>query len=160
MAILLAALTGCAAGRASEQEELERIARRHSSELLAFHDAQNELRLHTYLPQRRDFGAEGTVIVRQCYLGGRLGDEKLRVRFTYVNTTDRPVRAARVRLTLRDPESKAEWYESLDLIPPFTFELSPGSTYSSWFAMPTQGVHRHASWSWDIGLDALETNEL
>lgn len=156
----LTLLTGCAAQRDAEKEELARIDARHQHALLAFKDAQDTLRNHTYLPQRREYGDEGTLLVRQAYLGGRLGSELLRVRFTYVNSTDRDVHTARVKLTLRDPHTRTQWYETVDLVPPYSFSLTPGSTYSSWFAMPTMGVHRSPSWSWDIELDTLGAGEL
>ena len=147
-------LTACVTDN-SDRAILERMATEHAQCLADFERARAELESRTPLPQEWDFGSNGTLLVRKVDLAGRPGKEFLKVRFTYVNTTGRRVKTARVTLTMRDPVTETEWTQEMDLTLPYKFTFTRGSSYSTWFEIPTYGAHRHPGWEWSLAVEAL-----
>lgn len=153
------ASTACLSSEPSEREVLERMAARHELELRAFHSARGELADKYPMPQSLDFGEGGTVVLNDCSLGGRLGQEILRVRYTFVNSTNQPIREALLTLVVRDPETGAEEGEEMRLKFPYALALTPDSTYTTWFEVPTKGLHLRPDWEWAVELEAVRNQQ-
>jgi hypothetical protein len=149
------ASTACLSGEPSEREVLEQMAAKHEVELRAFHSARGELADKYPMPQSLDFGQGGTVVLNDCSLGGRLGQEILRVRYTFVNSTNHPIREALLTLVVRDPATGAEEGEEMRLKFPYALTLTPDSTYTTWFEVPTKGLHLRPGWEWEVELEAV-----
>ncbi|MCP3918133.1 MAG: hypothetical protein GY711_21500 [bacterium] len=152
---ILYAAASCAATDTFEKDLLARMKVQHEAELSAFADARGEFEGKYPMPQALDFGNEGTVILNRCELVGRLGKEMLKVRYTFVNTSGLPMREAIVSLTARDPATGAEQAEEMTLRFPHALKLTPNSTYSTWFELPTHGIHLTQDWVWEVGLEAV-----
>ena len=155
--LALAALVlapGCRRGRQLGISDLDRMAAEHSRYLEELHALQAEFARANPVPQERDFGDDGTLLIWECSLGGRPGREYLRLQFTYVNSSDVTLESARVSLILRDPESGMEWTEVAELSIPYKFALTPNSSYTTSFEMPTRGLHRRPGWEWEIEVEA------
>ena len=154
--LALGSLSACATDN-SEREILDRMAAEHALCLAQYEQARLELQAATSLPQEWNFGPQGTILVREVDLVGRPGDEILKVSYTYVNTTGRPVKTARVTLTFRDPETETEWSQEMDLSLPYRFKFTRDSSYSTWFEIPTNGAHTHEGWEWSLSVEALNS---
>ena len=154
--LALGCLSACATQDA-ERAILERMAAEHAQCLADFDRARLELESSTPLPQEWDFGPDGTILVHKVALVGRLGAEILKVTYTYVNTTGRSVKTARVTLTMRDPETETEWSQEMDLTLPYKFRFTRDSSYSTWFEIPTHGAHTHPGWEWSLAVEALSS---
>jgi len=149
-------LSACATDN-SDREILERMAAEHALCVAQYEHARSELEARTPLPQEWDFGPEGTILVREVDLVGRPGDEILKVSYTYVNTTGRPVKTARVTLTFLEPETETEWSQEMDLTLPYRFKFTRDSSYSTWFEIPTNGAHTHEGWEWSLSVESLSS---
>jgi hypothetical protein len=156
-ASLLAGLVvlSCASDRPDNHEEVARIAAAHELAVREGQLAAEQLAQENPVPQRRDLGADGTLVLHEIELAGSTGRELLRVRFTWLNTTGETVDAAVVRLSLTDPVSGTEWSQDLVARLPLGLYLAPGSSYSDELRLTTGGVHRRPGWTWDIDARVL-----
>jgi hypothetical protein len=77
------------------------------------------------------------------------------VRYTYVNTTGRTIDAARITITLSDPETRAEWSDTTELTLPISFRLTPESSYTTYAHVSTHGIQSRPKWEWKIRADAV-----
>ena len=155
---LVLALIACASCNTSgqqERDELGQISAHHDSDLRQFQDAQAEFARQNPMPRRIDFQGQGTVLVHECSLEGYPGREELWLRYTYVNTLDHTIDAARITITLIDPETHAEWSETTHLALPISFRLTPGSSYTNYAHLPTHGIHLKPKWQWKIQAEAV-----
>jgi hypothetical protein len=151
----LLALSACTSARSANQAEVERIAAAHEREVQETLVASRRFAVENPAPQSRDFEADGTLVLHELGLAGSTGRELLRVRYTWVNTTDETIELAVVQLSLRDPVSGNEWSEDRVLRLPLGLEFVPGSSYSDELRLFTGGVHRRPGWSWDIDVRVL-----
>lgn len=158
LAPLLLSSLACRAERT--HFDLEEATARYEARLERFHRIQAEFEEENPVPQRFDFGDAGSVFVDEVELVGRPGRAFLRVHFTWVNTTGRAYPVVDLRLTLRDPETGTEWSESLEMRLPYRLELTPDSSYTSWFETPTHGVHLKPAWSWEFFVRPHERDPL
>ena len=134
------------------------MAEQHDRYVLELRQIQAELARESPMPDERDFGEDGTILLWECTLGGRPGREYLRIHYTFLNTTDHTFEAALVTLTLRHAESGAEWSEVQKLSIPFVYAFTPNSSYTTSLEIPTQGIHRRPGWQWELELDAIPAN--
>jgi len=132
--------------------DLEALRVAHEEDLARFAAAEEALARRTSLPMRFDYPGIGTVLVDECELIGRPGKAFLRLHFTWVNTTTTTFPLVQARLTLFDPATETEWSQTLDMRLPYRLSMGPDSSYTSWFEMPTRGVHLHEGWEWEIDL--------
>jgi hypothetical protein len=156
--VLLAALIACASCNSSgqrERDELGEISAHHDFDLQQFQEVQAEFARRNPTPRRIDFPGQGTVLVHESSLEGYPGREELWLRYSYVNTLDHTIDAARITITLSDPETRSEWTETTHLALPISFRLTPDSSYTTYAHIPTRGIHLHPSWSWSIRAEAI-----
>lgn len=149
-------LVGCQNAEQQRHDEIDRIAAQHAAYLEEFRLAQIEFARGNPSPRRIDFGPDGSILVRECELQGRPGSESLRVKFTYVNSTARTLDSAQVFITLRDPESGAEWSEVTDVRVPFGLHFGPNSTHTSYFEIPLHGIYRRPGWEWELSVQTAD----
>lgn len=153
--VLLLGLLACTSEEAERRDEVSRIAEAHARLMEANRLAEEDFARRNPVPERRDFGPEGTLILHELELGGAPGREGLHVRYTWMNTTGRTVEAALLRLTLRDPATGVEWSEDRVLRLPLALTFSPDSSYTDELRVLTGGMHRHAGWEWDVSVSVL-----
>jgi len=156
--LLAASLTGCAAGDDREKDEIAELGRIHDLHLAEFLAGQERFLAENPMPVRREVPGIGTLVVHEANLGGRLGQETLRVLFTWVNSTGGTTNGARVRIFLRDPRSGVEREQRVELRSLLGVGFHPDSTYTSFVDLPTDGVHLRPGWDWGIELEALVPN--
>ena len=154
-AVILASLSGCASDEGQWRADLDRMAEQHERYAQELRDIQAELALETPTPDERDFGEDGTILLWECFLGGRPGREYLRIHYTFLNTTEHTFEAANVTLTLYHAESGAEWSEVQRLTIPYKYAFTPNSSYTTSLEIPTRGIHRRPGWQWELGLEAV-----
>jgi hypothetical protein len=157
--IAMCTLAGCSGDRELQHSELAEIAQHHDTDLYEFREAQAEFARDNPMPKRLEFPGEGTLLLHECTLEGYPGHEELWLRYTYVNTTGRVLDAARITLTISDPETHAEWSEDTKLILPLGFRLGPDSSYTTYVHVPTSGMNLHPHWQWKIRAQAVGGSE-
>lgn len=153
--LALVSAAGCASDESARRAVLDAMAADHQRYLDDFHRAQADVVARYPVPQRLEFPGHGMILLDECSLEGRPGKEYLRLHFTWVNTARRRVDTARVTLTLVDPETETAWSEVLDLKLPYGLGLNPNSSYTTWFEMPTRGLHLRGGWEWELSVEAL-----
>lgn len=151
--LALASLVGCASD-GGEDLDVARLTAAHERYLADLAAAQEAFREANPMPLSRDFGPEGELYVHAVELIGSPGEEQLFVRFTYLNRTGLTIERARVVLTITDEDSGAVRREFQDLRMPYGMSLPHDSTYTGFFDMPLEGLHRRARWSWALDLEA------
>lgn len=147
-------LAGCRLDVQTNKDEVRRIAEAYEKYMLQLELAQEKFERENPMPQELEFGVHGDLFLRQCELSGRPGFEKLRIKYTFFNDTGVTIDRARVDLVLTDEVSGLERRESQLLELPFLLSLSHGSSYTSFFDMPLEGLHRSAAWSWRLELES------
>lgn len=155
-ALCLPTLAACTSEAERRREEVNEIAAAHAQLVEANERAEEAFARENPVPQRRDFGADGTLILHELELNGAPGREGLRIRYTWVNTTGRTIDAAVLRFTLHDPETGAEWSEDRVLRLPFALQFGADSSFSDEIRLLTGGLHRKPGWSWDVSVRVLE----
>jgi hypothetical protein len=155
--VLAATLAGCARdeGRATA-DLLARFDAQHQEELAAFEAEQRAFPRRWPVPTETTFEGLGTLVVSERELLGRPGKAFVRVRFTYVNTTEVRHRSVRATLYVDDPQSGESWGEQLLMQMPYKYSLTPDSTYTAWIDTPTRGVESKAGWGWELVLEPGE----
>ena len=143
-------LSGCSHGQAARRRELSDISERHAQELSAFERAQAAFARTHPMPRRLDFPGAGTILLHECALQGRPARAELWLRYTYVNTTNRPIDAVLVTITIDDPAGEDGTGVEMPLELPLGFRFSPDSSYTTSIAVPTEGLHLDPGWSWSI----------
>jgi hypothetical protein len=146
-------VTGCASERGSDLD-IDRLSEAHQRYLADLAEVQEAFREANPMPVSRDFGPEGELYVHTAELIGTPGKEQLFVRFSYLNRTGLTIERARVVLTLTDDESGDARREFQDLRMPYGLAIPHGSSYTGFFDMPLEGLHRRSRWSWDLDLEA------
>lgn len=147
---LLLCLGACSAprlrsARVSFEEVLLDRQARHYRELRR---QQREISWANPGPRIEHFPGYGSIMIDKWYLEGFPGEEYVRVRFTYENSTDQEFRRVRVWVNVHDDEGMAVSSEWLDLILLFGW---PGNTYTDEIRVPTRGIHMKPGWHWRIG---------
>ena len=143
-------LSGCVSPPNEGKREVELMAERHEQYMREFHLAQAEFERKNPVPIKLESQEHGTLIITACSLEGRIGNELVWVRFTYVNTTKFLIGSGKVVLTLIDTQTGTEWSEAIDMKLPFSHSFNEGSSFTSSFRMPTEGLHRRDGWDWRI----------
>jgi hypothetical protein len=151
----LACLTGCSHDRELARNELNEISAQHEIELQEFKESQDEFLRRNPMPRKLEFAGQGTLLLHECTLEGYPGHEELWLRYTYVNTTGHTIDAARVTITLTNPETRAEWSDTTELTLPISFRLTPESSYTTYAHVPTHGVQSNPKWEWKIRAEAV-----
>ena len=149
---LLAGL-GCQAPHDADAEEVARLAAAHEAYLEAWQAEQLRFQRENLTPFQTDHGKSGTVIVQEAELVGRPGSEKLRVRFSFVNTSGVMMESATATLVVIDPENEVEWGEVMVMRLPLGFDFAHGSSFSSFFDIPLRGLWRKPGWAWRLDLE-------
>ncbi len=155
--LLLAASSPAFVGCQAQDEELIDVAAvsaAHERYLLELEFAQEEFLKANPMPQKKNFGPEGTLYLHAVEIIGTPGKEQLFVRFSYLNETGLTIERARVILTLTDEDSGEQRSEFQDLRMPFGMSVHHNSTYTGFFDVPLEGIHRRANWSWVIDVEA------
>ncbi len=148
--LALCALLGCAADEGARHFDIEGLAARYERDRRDFAEAQDRLEESVELPLRLDFADGGVVLIDQLKLVGRPDKAFLRLRFTWVNTAGRSYPAVDIKLTQSDEATQADWSESIEMRLPLSYSLTPDSSYTSWFEMPTHAAHLREGWSWEL----------
>jgi hypothetical protein len=146
----LLVLAACAAGPSDKKLELAEIEARHQAEKAGLEQAQDAFRRRWKAPFDLEFPGEGTIEIGECALQGYEDHVELRLLYTYVNTTGRPIDGVRIVFELVDPESgqvRAE--ETLLRFPPL-IPFLPDSSFTTAVNIPTRGLHLRPGWEWRI----------
>lgn len=156
--ILAASLTACAEHRGRETDEIAELGRIHDLHQAEFLAGQERFLAENPMPVRREVPGIGTLVVHEANLGGRLGQETLRVLFTWVNSTGGTTNGALVRILLRDPRTGVAREQRVELRSLLGAGFIPDCTYTSFVDVPTEGVHLRPGWTWGIELEPLVPN--
>ena len=80
----------------------------------------------------------------------------MRARFTYENTTGRPLDWVRVWLTVMDADGQPVARQITDLFMPMGLPFNPGTLFGDELRTPTRDVHRNdQGWQWAVGCEAV-----
>jgi hypothetical protein len=145
---------GCQSDVLTNKEEVRRIAEAYDTYMHQLDLAQQEFASENPMPQRLDFGVHGTLLLREGEVTGRPGFEVLRLRYTFLNETGISIDRAQVSLILTDPRTGFERSETQLLELPFRLAMAHGSSYTSFFDMPLEGLHQREGWSWRLDLQS------
>lgn len=148
-------LLACASEEQQRRDEVARIAQAHARAVDENQRAIESFARANPVPQQRDFGPNGTLILHALELDGPPGREGLRVEYTWVNTTGETVDAVLLRFGLRPAPGAPDWTEERVLRLPLGLSLAPDSSYTSHLRVPTAGAHRNPSWQWDVAVKVL-----
>ena len=150
--LTLTLLLACSACSVTPEQrfDLEEVRAQYERDQAAFGRAQADLERRNPVPMRLDFEDAGSVFVDRVALVGHPGSAFLRVHFTWVNTSGEAFSVVDMRLTQRDTGADLEWSQTLEMRLPFKYSLGPDSTYTSWFEVPTHGVHLREGWDWEL----------
>jgi hypothetical protein len=144
-------LVGCSEDQALRHHELAEISERHAQELSSFQQAQAAFASDNPMPRQLDFGSQGTILLHEAALDGPPARAELWLRYTWVNTTDHLINEVLVTITIHDPTAGGEDHGmDMPLRLPLKFRFSPDSSYTTSIQVPTEGLHLHPGWSWDI----------
>ena len=148
----------CAACNSQPEQhfDLAEVRAQYERDQDAFHRAQADVEQRYPVPMRLEFDDAGAIFVDQVALVGHPGKARLRVHFTWLNTGEVAYPVVDVRLTLRDAETETEWSDTLEMRLPYKHELTPDSSYTSWFETPTHGVHLREGWTWRLEVRPYE----
>lgn len=102
------------------------------------------------LPKNYDFPGAGRVSVRQLSLEGYPGNTYVRCRFTYQNTTGKPIMHATVSLDVLNAAGKVVARQSSVCIVPTAVPIAEGSLFSDELRTRTLDAHLLPGWSWRI----------
>ena len=152
LALLAIPLITACAGPEKVKFDLEEATARWERDVANFERAQAWVERTWPVPQRLDFDEGGSVFIDRIALVGRAGKANLRLHFTWVNTAGKSYPVVDVKLTLRDLESDHEWSDSLEMRLPFKHQLTPNSSYTSWFDTPTHGLYLKENWEWELSV--------
>lgn len=97
-------------------------------------------------------GPDGTLVVTRAVLEGLPGEEYVRVRFTYVNETNRTFDYVYVGFHVNDGYARQRNQETFELVMPMQYRFTPGSSYTDERIVPTMGAHDVPGW--DFVMDA------
>lgn len=97
-------------------------------------------------------GPDGTLVVTRGAVEGLPGEEYLRVRFTYVNETNRTFDYIYVGFKVTDGFARQRNQETFELVMPIHYRFTPGSSYTDERLVPTLGAHEVPGW--DFSMDA------
>lgn len=148
-------LLACASEEQLRREEVARIAEEHARAVDENQRAIEEFARSNPVPQQREYGPNGTLILHQLELDGPPGREGLRVEYTWVNTTGEVVDAVLLRFGLRTGPGAPDSTEERVLRLPLGLRLAPDSSYTSHLRLLTGGAHRSPSWQWDVSVKVL-----
>ncbi len=152
----LLVLPGCQSAKDKNHAEVQRIAAEYERYQREWGAEQLRFQRENPTPSRFDYGINGTLILHEAELVGLAGREKLRVKFSFINTTGVTIKSAEVRLMLIDTVSELEWGEVMDLRLPFSFDFTHNSSYTGLFEVPLEGLQRRPGWTWRMDLEAVE----
>lgn len=141
-------LAACATGPSADHLEVERLSAEHDRYQREWSAEQLRFQRENPVPLTEDFGPAGTLYVHEAELIGLPAREKLRIAFTYVNTTGVTLESAELGLYVVDTAAGLEWGEILDLRLPLALQLTHNSSYTASLEVPLRGVWRHAGWTW------------
>ena len=153
--LLLALGSGGADTPSKRQEEVQEIARAHAQLVADNQRSAEEFARENPVPQKRDFGPNGTLNLDELGLDGAPGREVRRVGFTWVNTTSETIEAVLLKVGLRGGPDAPEWTEERVLRLPLSFTFVPGSSYTDRLRILTGGLHRSPNWQWDVSVRVL-----
>jgi hypothetical protein len=148
-------LSACAA-RPRDLNDVHREVDAH----LAAH-RERVVAARTDFARRRPFprverSAEGTVILERAELIGRLDEEYLRLRVTYVNETERIFDRVQLSFSVTDGLGRVRSQRYVDFVMPLAYRFTPGSSYTDEVHVPTGGAHEVPGW--DLAVEvATET---
>ena len=156
--LLLAAsgplFVGCQAQEDDEAIDVAAVSAAHERYLLELEMAQEQFLEANPMPQQKDFGPEGKLYLHAVEIIGTPGKEQLFVRYSFLNETGLTIQRARVILTVTDEASGRTRSEFQDLRMPYGMSIHHNSTYTGFFDVPLDGIHRSLDWTWEIDVDA------
>jgi hypothetical protein len=148
--LLSLALSGCASSKLDDLPADEwGIERQREWDELNRQKA--DLRWNYDAPVHFSFPGNGDVTVRRWALEGGPGWEYVRARFTYENTTDRPMELVDIELHVLDDRGETVVASRRRLTHPWGLPLMPGTLFSDEIKVPTHGQHRdRRGWHWTV----------
>ncbi len=153
-----AVLSGCASNAARPS-----LDERYANELRPFEELKMqkaELWELGQEPQVFAVDGQGQATVRQWALQGWPGEEYIKARFTYENTTDKTFEHAIVWLEVLDSKGKVRGSSAVLLYNPLGYRIWPNHTNSTEIRAPTNGAHKDADgWFWRIDVKSLVTDD-
>jgi hypothetical protein len=126
------------------------------AEVARLEAARADLARRVELPLRIAHPTEGTLLVTRARLDGPLGDEALRLRFTYLNSTAETFDEVDLTVTVRDAFGRERSRATYPCIAPAFYSFTPGSTYTDELSVPTRGAHLDGGFTFDVEMARFE----
>ncbi len=105
-------------------------------------------------PEKFEFEGQGSVTVKRWALQGWPGEEYVKIRLTYTNTTDQPMVHAFVWLEVLDADGQPHGSAAVRLFNPIGYSIWPGATVTTELRAPTNGIHARDGWGWGLACEA------
>jgi hypothetical protein len=154
LALTAAVVAGCASRPQTRSLEERQAEMMRPYEALEAQKAM--LWQEGYRPQTFAFENQGTVTVHRWALTGWPGETYINVRFTYENTTDRPVEHAFVWIEVLDGDEQVAGSAGIRLINPIGYALWPANTVTAEIRVPTHNAHLDKrGWHWGVACESL-----
>jgi len=152
--LLLAVLPGCASGVPADPSP---FAEQRMRDWVELHERKAEVADLAFDPRVFEVPGHGVVQVREWHLEGGPGWEYIRARFTYQNTTGKPIDEARITLIVENGDGSRATAGRLRLTHPLGRKLAPGMMFVDEIKTDTLGVHNDsAGWRWTVDVEAVE----
>lgn len=110
-----------------------------------------------YEPAMFEVPGHGQVRIDEWHLEGGPGWEYVRARFTYRNTSDRPLDEVIVTLVLRNHDGSKTTVGKVRLVHPWGRVMAPGMFYADEIKAPLDGIHWDPKgWSISVGIEGKD----
>ncbi|MEC7232261.1 MAG: hypothetical protein VXW31_04925 [Planctomycetota bacterium] len=133
--------------------ELAQVEARYEANARTYRAEQARLSASTEFPVAFPFDGEGTLIVHRVELLGGPDRAYVRARFTYLNSTGRPVPIPTVHLLLHDGGGEVVETASRKLVRPLGTTFAHDNAYTGWIDADARRVYRSRTWTWSVDLD-------
>lgn len=151
--LLLAPLFAPACSGPSNAPDLSLLQERRELQLAEQAAAEKRFRRDTPLPEERELERGGRLIIDHAELAGRLGDEIVRARITFVNNTEEAMVGEWIVLSVYDPVAELVHSVAEPVYLPRGLKFHAGSSYTTTLSVPTQGAHLNEGWSWGVEIE-------
>lgn len=155
LALLLPLLAACASEQTQKKLALAEIDARHANERAVLESAQAQFTRRWKVPMELEFPGAGTVQIHECSLQGYEEHVELRLQYTYVNSTGRPIDGVRIAIDLVDPASGGVRTEETRLVFPPLIPFVPESSFTTAANIPTRGLHLREGWEWRMRVELV-----
>lgn len=145
----------CASGpNAAERERaaLQQLVRDRASDVALYEAEQRRLVDEAFCPTALYFKGVGSMIVHSIALLGGPNNAYVKVRFTYVNTTEITQPVPRVELSLINDSNQLVRQSSMELSRPLGGRVTPDTAHTASIDVDVEDLYRSPGWTWALNV--------